>query len=337
MRIGSIDLTKEVLIIAEIGNNHEGDIEVAKKMISLAAKSGVQAVKFQTIVPEKLVSSDQTNRIEQLKKFQFSYDQYRDLKSVCDNEGVMFLSTPFDLESATFLNELVPAFKIASGDNAFYPLLSKVAETGKPIILSTGMSTSEDVAKSADVIRNTWKEKDINDGLLVLLHCNVSYPTPPEDVNLGAITALKEYADLVGYSDHTLGVDAAIASVAFGARVIEKHFTYDKSISTFRDHQLSADPDDLRILVEKVRLVNEMMGTSKKYITKSEAGNAEAVRRSIALARDMKKGEEIGLDDIMWVRPGTGIKPGNEEMVIGKSLKRDYKSGMLIDKQDLEV
>jgi N,N'-diacetyllegionaminate synthase len=330
MKIGKIDLDKEILIIAEIGNNHEGDIELAKKMIGLAAKAGVQAVKFQTVVPEKLVSSDQTARIEKLKKFQFSYDQFRELKRVCDDEGIMFLSTPFDIDSVVFLDELVPAFKIASGDNTFYPLLKAVAETCKPILLSTGITTIEDIRKSVLVIEETWKAKGISTGEFALLHCNVSYPTPPEDVNLVAIDALKEFGCTVGYSDHTLGTDAAIMSVAYGARVIEKHFTYDKTIASFRDHQLSADSVEMKYIVEKVKLAQVMHGSTGKQVTQSESENVGTVRRSIAAGRDIREGDVITMDMLMWVRPGTGIAVGNEDKVLNYKAKRAISFGELL-------
>lgn len=336
MKIGNVDLDKEVLIIAEVGNNHEGDIELAKKMIRLGAKAGVQAIKFQTIIPEKLVSSDQIDRLNQLRKYQFKYEQYIELKKICDNEGVIFLSTPFDLETVDFLNDLVPAFKISSGDNTFFPLLEKVAATGKPILLSTGITTINEIRNSINTIENIWAHKGVNNGELALLHCNVSYPTPNEDVNLKSIELLKEFGYTVGFSDHSLGIDAAVYSIAFGARIVEKHFTCDKKRTNFRDHQLSADYKDMKKIVAQIKLFDILSGKSFKDITKSERVNISTVRRSVAAARNLKKGTVIEKDDLIWVRPGTGIEPGEENKILKQRLKKDYQFGEIFNLNDLE-
>ena len=180
MKIGEISTREKVLIIAEIGNNHEGSYTLAEDMIGLAAKSGADAVKFQTIIPEGLVSIQQTDRIEQLKKFQFSYDEFTKLSKVANNEEVVFLSTPFGIDSALFLNDIVPAYKIASGDNDFFPLIEVIAETGKPIIMSTGLANINEVKRSVKFIKNIWDDQNI-DQELALLHCVSSYPTPLEN------------------------------------------------------------------------------------------------------------------------------------------------------------
>ena len=335
MRIGDIDLNERIMIIAEIGNNHEGDLSLAKEMIVLAANAGVDAVKFQTIVPEKLVSSSDETRIQQLKGFQLSYDQYEELAAYCKEQNVQFLSTPFDIESAEFLSKLVPAYKIASSDNTFYALLDCVCATGIPIIMSTGMSNINELDTSVRFIEESWK-KHYKQGELALLHCITNYPTEPSDANLRSIAFLKDYFDYtIGYSDHTLGNDAAIAAAVLGAQIIEKHFTIDHNHSDFRDHQLSADPQEMKELVEGIRKIEVLRGDYKLPVNDKEMEISKAARRSIAASKDLATGTVITESDITWLRPGTGILAGQEEKVIGRELKKDLKMGDLITEEDL--
>ena len=330
MKIGPIDLDQEVLVIAEIGNNHEGNFELAQEMIRLAAQAGAGAVKFQTIVPDRLVAAGETDRIRQLGRFRFSYEQFAALKETADAAGIMFLSTPFDLESAEKLDPLVPAYKIASGDNNFFPLLDVVARTGKPVIMSTGLMELAEVENSIRFLRSRWNEAgqsgDAEPGI-ALLHCVVNYPTAPEDGNLLAIRTLAALGTTVGYSDHTIGIEAAVLSVALGARVIEKHFTIDKNHSSFRDHQLSADPADLSELVRRVRLASTLLGTGAKEHVPNEAEIGPRVRRSIVAARDLPAGHTLAWADLSWVRPGGGLAPGQEDQVLGKRLATALAQG----------
>ena len=239
MRIGTVDIEKEVLVIAEIGNNHEGSFEAAVKMLHAAADAGVHAVKFQTYKTELYANPHHDEaRFKRLKRFELTQDQFKKLKDTADTRGVMFLSTPFDLESAEFLNELVPAFKIGSGENTFYPLLEKIASFCKPIIMSCGISEVSSIRAAKTAIEAVWKRHNYT-GELALLHCVSAYPTKPEEANLLAIKRLqREFGDVVGYSDHTLGIEAAVVSLGLGARIVEKHFTLDKNYSDFRDHQM---------------------------------------------------------------------------------------------------
>ena len=232
MQIGEKDIDKKVFIIAEIGNNHEGNFELAKEMISKAAKAGVDAVKFQTFIPENLVCNEDKTRLKQLSKFQLSYNQFKDLSLFAEEKSVIFFSTPFDLKSAEFLNSIQPLFKIASGDNNFFPLIDIVAQFKKPMIVSTGVADLDLIKKIYDRIFSIWKNKNSNPGL-ALLHCVSSYPVPHDQANLSTISFLnKEFPDVaIGYSDHTLGIDAAVSSVFCGAKIIEKHFTIDKNYS----------------------------------------------------------------------------------------------------------
>ena len=334
MIIKDIDTSKKVLIIAEIGNNHEGSYALAEEMIGLAVEAGADAVKFQTIIPEKLVSIQQKKRIKQLKKFQLSYDEFTKLSKVAKNEGVIFLSTPFDIDSALFLNELVPAYKIASGDNDFYPLIEVIAEIGKPIIMSTGLMNLDELEKSVLFIKNIWL-KNHNKEELALLHCVSSYPTPPENANLLAINELEQIADIVGYSDHTSGIEAAVLSIAFGARIIEKHFTIDNNYSDFHDHQLSSNPTEFKKMVVQIRIAEIMLGSDKKVPTDLELKSKQSFRRSIVANHNLSAGHKIILEDLEWVRPGGGVRPGNEEKLIGKKLNRAMKGGEMIELKNL--
>lgn len=329
MRIGQIDTASEVMLIAEIGNNHEGDFELAKKMISLAAEAGAQAVKFQTIQPERLVHPSQTQRITQLNKYAFSRSQFEQLAQRAADEGVMFLSTPFSLEAVEWLNDLVPAFKISSGDNNFLPLISKVAQTGKPVIMSTGMSDLAVVGQACSVIADDWPHVGQSPEI-ALLHCVSSYPTPPEGAHLAAMDILKSMCSVVGYSDHTIGTEVAVASVAAGARIIEKHFTIDKNYSDFRDHQLSADPADLKALSEGIKQVSQWLGRREKMILVHEEDTAAAARRSVVLRAELKKGEKITQDHLDWLRPGDGISPDQTDKVIGTAAKSDLAAGTVL-------
>lgn len=330
--IDSFDIDRNVFVIAEIGNNHEGDVALAEEMVGLAAQAGAHAVKFQSIRPDELVSPQQTDRIEQLSRYQLSSEDHQRLADLAKQEGVTFLSTPFYLDAIEMLNPLVPAFKIASGDNNFQPLLEKVAESGKPILLSCGIADQNDVSAAQRVILNKWQENDIC-SFLVLMHCVSSYPTAPADADLAAIKRLQEIADLVGYSDHTLGVDAAVIAAGLGACVIEKHFTIDKNYSAFRDHQLSADPRELKELCERVALASEMVQPSGSL--RDSGSNEHAARRSIAARRDLPAGRVIGRDDITWLRPGGGFAPDEEDAVLGRTLERAVRAGDMFRPADL--
>jgi len=335
MKIVDHDVNKKVFVIAEIGNNHEGDFELAKKMVHLAADAKADAVKFQTIVPEKLVSQQQSERVAQLKRFQFSYDQFTELAKVAEECGLMFLSTPFDLESVAHLQSLVPAYKISSGDNNFFPLLQVVAHTGKPLIISTGLTTLEDIARLVSFVKNIWKNKGITQEM-ALLHCVVNYPTSLEEANLQVIEDLKEFDVVPGYSDHTLGIEAVKAAVAMGARVIEKHFTISKTHSDFRDHQLSADPEEFTELVKAIRTIEKMKGQGRVNLPDNEKDILPLVRRSIVAKECLGSGHVLRLEDLYWVRPGQGLSPGYEKELLGKTLVRAVAAGEMILLEDVK-
>jgi sialic acid synthase SpsE len=334
MKIASTNTADRVFVIAEIGNNHEGCFETAERMVSAAAAAGVDAVKFQTIDPAKLVAASESARREQLGRFQFDRYQFEKLKKRADSEGVAFLSTPFDCDCVEWLDEMVPAFKIASGDNNFLPLLERVASTGKPVIMSTGLSKRDSLRTSRTILENAWNRQGIKNPGLAFLHCVVSYPTPTEQAELGAIRELATIDGIVpGYSDHTLGIEAAVLSVGIGARIIEKHFTLDKARATFRDHQLSADPEDLKKMIEGIRAAEKLLGRGSLAVRSCEQAALTSARRSIAASRNLPEGHFIELADITWLRPGTGIPVGMEETIVGRMLKSPVTAGHLFSKE----
>jgi N,N'-diacetyllegionaminate synthase len=328
MKIGSVDLEKEVLVIAEIGNNHEGSYALAEEMIGLAKQSGAQAVKFQTFRTEFFISNKDKDRFARLKSFELSFQQFEKLAAFATQQDLIFISTPFDIESAKFLAGIVVAFKIASSDNTFYPLLDEVARRGKPVILSSGLADMDQIAFSAAYIQEAWRRRGIIQELSAL-HCVTSYPVAPNEANLGAIATMREQIRgvTIGYSDHTLGIEAAVMSVALGARIVEKHFTKNKNQSSFRDHQISADPQDMADLVRRIKEVSVLLGTGRKVLQPSEKQNEVAVRRSIVAARNLTKGSILSMHDITWTRPSGGLPPGSENQILGRIINQDINFG----------
>lgn len=332
MKIATHDIAEKILIVAEIGNNHEGNFEVACRMVEAAADAGVDAVKFQTFKTKLFTSNVDPARFERLSKFELPQVQFTQLAALAAKRGIIFFSTPLDLESAAFLAPLVPVFKIASGDNNFWPLIELVAGSGKPVIISTGMTELADVKRTADFAKAKGAA-----GRLAFLHCVAAYPAPATELNLRAIPALAAALDCpIGWSDHTLSGDACLAAAALGARIIEKHFTLDKNFSAFRDHQLSADPAEMRRLVDGVRQVEIFLGTSVKTVQPSERATIMPARRSIAAARDLANGHRIVASDLMWVRPAIGLAPGEERRVLERTLKRAMMTGEAIMEADLD-
>ncbi|MGK5091731.1 N-acetylneuraminate synthase family protein [Deltaproteobacteria bacterium TL4] len=330
MHIENIDLDQQVLIIAEIGNNHEGSYSLAEELIGLAAQAGAHAVKFQTFKTEYYIGSENKDRFQRLKQFELSQEAFLKLSQVAQKEGILFLSTPLDLESAVFLKDLVAAYKIASGDNNFYPLIDLVAHTGKPIIVSGGASTLKELAYTKAMIDTIWQANQIEHELAIL-HCVSSYPVPADQANLSAITTLKhELKCVIGYSDHTIGIEASQYAVALGARIIEKHFTINKNYSDFRDHQLSADPKDLKALVDQIKRICQYMGNGLKVEQACEAPIKPVIRRSVAAKYDLEAGHFLRWEDLAWVRPADGYAPGEESKVLGRVLTQPLKQGQRI-------
>lgn len=329
----------DIFIIAEAGVNHNGDIRLAKKLIDAAKSAGADAVKFQTFKAESVVSKlaqkaeyqKQTtgvdeSQLEMVKKLELSFCDFKELKKYCEEKEILFLSTPFDFDSIDFLESLeMPIYKVPSGEITNLPYLIKIARIGKSVIMSTGMSDLDEVGLALEVLR------DNGAGSITLLHCNTQYPTPFEDANLKAMLTLKErFGVAVGYSDHTLGIEAPIAAVALGATVIEKHFTLDKNMEG-PDHKASLDPQELKAMVTSIRNIEVALGDGIKRPSKSETPNKEVARKSIVARRNIVKGEIFTEDNLTVKRPGNGISPMKWFEVLGKKATRDFCEDELIE------
>jgi len=327
--------SERVIIVAEIGVNHEGDFSKAVWMIELAAQAGADAVKFQTYIPELYISSSQMERLERARRFNLSFEQFKQLVIEAKKKNVLFFSTPLDFKSLDLVNELSPVIKISSGDINNYPLLQRAAITGKIIILSTGLSTVEEIEKAIYII-NKSNYSIIPERKLILLHCIAAYPAPEEEVNLLSIPYLQEkFAVPVGYSDHTKGILACQIAVAIGACVIEKHFTYCKKNQTFHDHHLSADPTEFREMVDNIRRIEKMRGIAEKRPMPSELPFKSHIRRSLAAARDLNPEEILSERDICFLKPEKGIPISGLGSVLGKRVKNKILKGKIISENDI--
>ena len=335
----------KVIIIAEAGVNHNGNIEIAKKLIDVAAESGADYVKFQTASLDGIVSKSakmsqyqienigvETSQKEMLRKLLLPYEAFEELYEYCKTRNIAFLSTPFDIESIDFLDDLgVPFWKIPSGEITNYPYLKHIGQTGKPVIMSCGMSTLEEVESAIRVLKENGTTN------ISIMHCNTDYPTKMSDVNLRAINWLEEKLGVpVGYSDHTLGIEVPIAAVAMGAGVIEKHFTLDRNMEG-PDHVCSLEPAELKQMIKSMRNIEQALGEREKKVTDSEKQNIEVARKSIVCAKRIKCGETISEDMLTTKRPGNGINPMLWEQVIGKSSNRDYEEDDVLDKCILQA
>jgi N,N'-diacetyllegionaminate synthase len=322
-------------IIAEAGVNHNGSLELAKKLIDVAVEAKADYVKFQTFNTDRIVShqAKKANYQQQnssnnddlqynmIKNLELSKANHFELQAYCKNKNIGFLSTGFDEESVDFLSEMnIPFYKIPSGEITNFPLIRHIALKGKPVILSTGMSTLEEVNKAIDILTSNGIPKDD----ITLLHCNTEYPTPMCDVNLKAMLKLKEvFGVIVGYSDHTLGIEVPIAAVALGAKVIEKHFTLDRTMEG-PDQAASLEPNELKAMIDAIRNIElAISGSGYKEPSASELKNRDIARKSIHILNPIKKGETIKGNDLIMKRPGDGISPMDIEQVIGKKANRD--------------
>jgi N-acetylneuraminate synthase/N,N'-diacetyllegionaminate synthase len=316
-------------IIAEIGCNHNQDINLAKRLIDAAVDCGVDAVKFQKFITSKLITTHQ-NQYNILKKLELSNSTFLELFSYTIKKNIIFLATPYDEESVEFLANLpVPAYKIASGDITNLPLLNKIALKNLPIILSTGMSNLDEIKEAIDVIKKAGNDQ------IILMHCISTYPTDIKDCNLKAITTLKQTFKLpVGFSDHSLGITMSIAAVALGACVIERHFTIDKNLPG-PDHFISLTPYELKELVKCIREVEEGIGSGIKIPLECEQETMKMARRSIVAIKDIPQGTTITKDMIAIKRPGFGIPPKFINKIIGKKAKKDISNDSVINWEDI--
>lgn len=328
-----------IYIIAEAGDNHNGSLELALKLVDVAKASGADCVKFQTFITEEVISTKaekaeyqktstgtDESQYEMVKKLELSFDQFRQIKAYCDTVGIRFLSTPFDIPSIYFLRELdMPFWKIPSGEVTNLPYLIEIAKTGDDIIMSTGMCTEEEIDFSLQILRSNGA------GKITLLQCNTEYPTPYADANLRAMeTMRKRFGVEVGYSDHTLGIEVPIAAAALGATVIEKHFTLDKTMEG-PDHKASLEPLELCAMVTGIRHIELALGDGIKQPRSSELKNTEIARKSIVARRAIRKGELLTEENLAVKRPGSGISPMQWPEVLGTYAVRNFQGDELIE------
>lgn len=327
-----------VLIIAEAGVNHNGSLEMAKQLVDTAHECGADIVKFQTAKLDSLVSKSaqmadyQKKNIgvngsqkEMLKKLLLSYDEFVEIAHYCKEVGIIFLSTPFDIESIHFLNDMQDIWKVPSGEITDYPYLVEIAKTGKKVILSTGMAEMNEIQAAINVLN----ENGTTD--ITLLHCTTEYPAPIKDVNLNVMKILKKKLGYpVGYSDHTQGIEVDLAAVALGAEIIEKHFTLNRDFPG-PDHKASLEPNELKAMVDGIRKIELALGSTEKKPSEAEIRNREAARKSIVANRKIAAGEILTADNVTTKRPGTGINPMRWNEVIGTKAIRDFYEDELIE------
>lgn len=328
-----------VFIIAEAGVNHNGDINIARRMVDEAVKAGADAVKFQTFKAESLVCKNASKaeyqlgttdknetQFDMLKKLELTDEMHIQLMDYCKAKNIMFLSTPFDIGSLYYLvDHGLDIIKLPSGEITNYPLLREAGKTKKKIILSSGMSTLEETGSAVQILM----ENGCRD--LIVLHCNTEYPTPYQDVNLQAMVTMKEKLGVrVGYSDHTQGIEVAVAAAALGAEVIEKHFTLDRNMDG-PDHKASLEPGELCEMVKAIRNIELALGDGEKRPSDSEKKNINIVRKSIVAKCDIKAGSRFSENSLTTKRPGTGISPMEWEKVIGQTAKRDFRADEMIE------
>jgi len=332
---------KKVQIIAEIGVNHNGKMDLALELIDVASNAGADIVKFQTSLPNlvtskyapkadyQLSSTDSSETLlEMCTKLTLSFEDTKTLKVYAEKKGIKFLSSPFDLVSIDFLNKLgLDCFKIPSGEITNLPYLKKIGGLRKKVIMSTGMANLEEIKVSTDILINsgTLKEK------IIILHCNTEYPTPMEDVNLSAMLTIRDELDVqVGYSDHTLGIEIPIAATAMGATVIEKHFTLSREMEG-PDHRASLEPNELTAMVKAIRNIEKAMGDGVKQPSPSEKKNIPIARKSIVAAKTIRAGEPLTEANLTAKRPGNGISPLLWDKVLKRTAPRDFMMDELIE------
>lgn len=335
---------KPVIIIAEAGVNHNGSLHLAKEMVEKAKAAGADYIKFQTFIPEELVTckaekaqyqkmqTGSTSQLDMLRSLTLPNEAFVALKNYCDQLGIGFLSTPFDLKSIEFLSSFnMDCWKVPSGEITNLPYLEKIGKTQKKVILSTGMSEIDEIRAALDILEKNGSPD------ITILHCNTEYPTPFTDVNLLAMKQIEStFHKAVGYSDHTQGIEIPIAAVALGAKVIEKHFTLDRTMEG-PDHKASLEPDELSSMVKAIRNVEAALGDGKKKRTASEENNRNIVRKSIVAAKSIKAGEIFTEDNITVKRPGTGISPMEWYQILGNTATKDYDPDEPIEKECSDV
>jgi N-acetylneuraminate synthase/N,N'-diacetyllegionaminate synthase len=317
-------------IIAEIGVNHEGSLKKAKEMIRLASSTGIDYIKLQSYTPTSYVASNDQGRLKRVAKFALTEQGFRDLERLASQSRVGFLSTPLTEDWVDILDSMCPAFKIASGDITFKPVIKKAARTGKPLLISTGAANLEEIDQAVE-----WVREEVGQGLLperlILMHCVAAYPVPINEANLLSIPFLKErYGLTIGYSNHVVGIEAALAAVALGASVIEVHFTDQKEGREFRDHALSFDAQDLKTFVDMAQKIKQSLGDYTKTIQPCEVDMIPAIRKGIVAAKNIKAGTILSENDLKYARPATQFQAIEVGQLLGKEVTQDIEEGYLI-------
>lgn len=337
MQLFGKNLNQDVVIIAEVGVNHEGDPEVASTLIRQAHEAGADAIKFQTYTPERFVGTGDPDRLARVRRFALSDDDLRALNDEARALGIAMFSAAISEDKVPLLAELFPVIKIASGDLTFEPVIRAAAATGKPVIVSTGLGTVEEIDQTIAWFKDETGLDDVRERLH-LMHCVTAYPTPIEDANVLAVPFLAERTGLtVGYSNHVIGLDACFAAIAQGASSIEVHFTDCKEGRDFRDHELSCDAADLAQLVKTAPRIRAALGQAQKARTPSETPLLDAVRKGVVAARDLAEGHVLTRDDLMFARPATEFPSGEVDTLAGKRLKAAYRLGETIRRADVDM
>jgi len=327
---------KKTFIVAEIGNNHEGKYNIAKKLIKLAAKAGADAVKFQTFKVEEFINPKDKKRFNQIRKFQLNYRQFKNLKKLANSYKLKFISTPLDLESSNFLLKNSDIIKIASSDNNFFPMIDNILKSKKPTIISTGLLNFEQILYLKNRINKKIDKKTMNENIS-FLHCVTNYPVITEDANLNSINFLINNLDqCIGYSDHTVGKEACLLAASLGAKIIEKHFTIDKKFSNFRDHAISADYMELKEIVDSIRKIEKLMGKNEKVIQKCEKPFLKIVRRMPYAKKNIEINDRISFSNIKFLRSTKSRNYLDLENIIGKKTKKKIKKNQLVNKRNLK-
>ena len=335
MKLFGKDLDRDVVVVAEVGVNHEGDVEAASRLVKLAAAAGADAVKLQTYTPSRFVSASDPTRLARVTRFGLDEAAHRRLAKEAAAAGIPFFSSAITEDVVPLLAELGPAIKIASGDLTFEPVIRAAAKTGRIVILSTGLGTTSEVDAAVRWVEDELGPVALRDRL-VLLHCVSAYPTPVEEANVRSVPFLAErYGVTVGYSNHVVGPEACLAAVALGAAMLEVHFTDQKSGRTFRDHELSLEASDLAELIRSARKIRASLGRTGKERQPSESGNLAAVRKGVVAARDLQPGKVLERGDLMFARPATEIPAAEIGSVVGRRLKGAVRQGELIARANL--
>ena len=321
---------KKIFIVAEIGNNHEGNYKIAKKLIKLAAKAGVDAVKFQTFKVEEFINQKDQKRFKQIKKFQLNFNQFKNLRKLANEHKLRFISTPLDFQSSNFLLKNSDIIKIASSDNNFFPLIDNIVQFKKPTIISTGLLNLKQILHLKKRINKKIDKKTMNENIS-FLHCVTNYPVNPRHANLNSIKFLINKLDqCIGYSDHTIGKEACLVAASLGAKIIEKHFTLDKKYSDFRDHSISADYKELKEIVISIRKIEKLMGENNKEIQECEKPYLKIVRRMPYAKKDIKKNEIISFSNVSFLRSNKSKNFFDLENIIGKKTKKKIIKNQLV-------